>query len=190
MNDGRSISGLHGQTREYMNMLIDGTINGVPHIGQGLPVEPDFETLRIEKRMIAIENFQRCFAIRPDDRMVMLLDRRLDPRVTHLIIGLARSRGVRPEIIVSDTTQHLFIPDHIKPILERATFVVSTWYCSVLDPYCINLRRDQGQRWVKITFFRNYDLLDTEQGAISRRSYWRSHSRDCVAVSQRRALRS
>ena len=131
--------------------------------GQGLPVEPGFETLAIEKRMIAIENFQRCFAIRPGDRLVMLLDRRLDPRVTHLIIGLARSRGVKAEIIVSDTTQHLSIPDHVKPMLERATFVVSTWYCSVMDPYCIALRREQGQRWVKITFFRNYDLLDTEQ---------------------------
>ncbi len=134
-----------------------------PFSGQGLPIEPDFETLRIEKRMMALDNFQRCFAIRPDDRMVMLLDRRLDPRVTHLIIGLARSRGVKPEIFVSDTTQHLAIPDHVKPLLERATFVVSTWYCSVLDPYCIALRREHGQRWVKITFFRNYDLLDTEQ---------------------------
>ncbi len=131
--------------------------------GQGLPIEPPFETLAIEKRMLAMENFQRCFAIRPDDRVVMLLDRRLDPRVMHLIIGLARSRGVKPEIFISDTTQHLSIPEYVKPLLERATFVVSTWYCSVMDPYCIGLRRDLGQRWVKITFFRNYDLLDTEQ---------------------------
>ena len=32
----------------------------------------------------------------------------------------------------------------------------------MIDPYCIALRK-RGQRWVKITYFRNLDLLDTEQ---------------------------
>ena len=54
------------------------------------------------------------------------------------------------------------IPDAIKPLLERASFVVSTWFCSIIDPFCIGLRK-RGQRWVKITYFRNLDLLHTPQ---------------------------
>jgi hypothetical protein len=57
----------------------------------------------------------------------------------------------------------LEIPDEVKPILEQATFVVSSWFCSAWHPYCIDLRRRLGQRWVKITFFRNLDLLHTAQ---------------------------
>jgi len=134
--------------------------------GRAMPIEPDLETLRIENRIMAMENFQRCFAIRPDDSMVMLLDRRLDPRVTHAIAGLARSRGVKPIIIATENTQHVSIPDNVKPILETASFVVSSWFCSVIDPYCIGLRRDKGQRWVKITFFRDLDLWDTPQAGF------------------------
>jgi hypothetical protein len=50
----------------------------------------------------------------------------------------------------------------VKPILEQATFVVSSWFCSILDPFCIELRK-RGQRWVKITYFRNLDDLTTPQ---------------------------
>lgn len=32
----------------------------------------------------------------------------------------------------------------------------------MIDPYCIALRK-RGQRWVKITYFRDFDLLHTEQ---------------------------
>jgi hypothetical protein len=58
--------------------------------------------------------------------------------------------------------QLMTVPDEAKPVLERATFVVSTWFASVIDPYCIGLRK-KGQRWVKITFFRNLDLWNTPQ---------------------------
>ena len=60
------------------------------------------------------------------------------------------------------TSQVTEIPDAVRPILEQADFVVSTWFCSASHPYCIGLRR-KGQRWVKITFFRNLDLLHTPQ---------------------------
>jgi hypothetical protein len=46
-------------------------------------------------------------------------------------------------------------------MIERATLVVSTWFASVFDPYTINLRKEKGQRWVKITFFRDWDALNT-----------------------------
>lgn len=127
-----------------------------------LPRESDLPTVRTAERFRALENFFRVFAVRPDDTFVFLADDRLDPRVIHAICGLARARGVKPEVVLSHTTQHTEIPDHVKPALERATFVVSTWFCSVIDPFCISLRQ-RGQRWVKITYFRNLDLLDTEQ---------------------------
>ncbi|KAA3621263.1 MAG: hypothetical protein DWQ08_14320, partial [Proteobacteria bacterium] len=32
-----------------------------------------------------------------------------------------------------------------------------------IDPFAIRMRREKGQRWVKITYFRDLDLRDTEQ---------------------------
>ena len=128
----------------------------------GLPRENTLPTVKTAEYFQALENFFRVFALRSDDNFVFLCDQKLDPRVLHAICGLARSRGVEPRIYMSHTTQHTFIPDDVKPILEKATFVVSTWFCSVIDPFCISLRQ-KGQRWVKITYFRNFDLLETEQ---------------------------
>jgi hypothetical protein len=83
--------------------------------------------------------------------------------VIQAITGLARSRGVKPTVIVSHTSQHTEVPDDIKPVVENATFVVSSWFCSIIDPFCIRMRKEKGQRWVKITYFRNLDLLSTPQ---------------------------
>jgi hypothetical protein len=54
------------------------------------------------------------------------------------------------------------VPEAAKLLLEQASFVVSTWFCSIIDPFCIAMRR-KGQRWVKITYFRNLDFLHTPQ---------------------------
>lgn len=128
----------------------------------GLPTANDLPTVRTAEHFQALENFFRVFAIRADDVVVMLADQKLDPRVIHAICGLARSRGVEVKVYMSHTTQHTEIPDEVKALLERASFVISTWFCSVIDPYCIALRK-RGQRWVKITYFRNLDLLHSEQ---------------------------
>jgi hypothetical protein len=111
----------------------------------------------------AVANFHRTFDFRPDDRVVFLTDRLLDPRVVAAISGLAAAQGIKPVTVQMHTTNMMEIPDEVKPILAQATFVVSTWFCSVWHPYCIDLRRNKGQRWVKITFFRNLDLLHTAQ---------------------------
>lgn len=128
----------------------------------GLPEESTLPTVQTGLYFEAIENFTRTFSFRPDDRVVMLLDRKIDPLVIHAISGLARARGVRPWVILSDTTQHTEIPEEVKPILSRASFVVSSWFCSIIDPFCIALRK-QGQRWVKVTYFRDLNLLKTPQ---------------------------
>ncbi len=138
------------------DILASATRRGLPH-----PVE--HSPAAIGDYMQGLDNFTRVFAIRPGDHVVMLTDPLLDPRVTQAVQGLARGRGATFISYMGDSTRYVTVPDEAKALLERATFVVSTWFASVLDPFCINLRRQKGQRWVKITFFRNLDLLHTPQ---------------------------
>ncbi|MBI09745.1 MAG: hypothetical protein CMM55_09475 [Rhodospirillaceae bacterium] len=130
--------------------------------GIGLPTDSKLETVLTGLHFEAMDNFLRTFAFEPDDRFVFLADRKLDPRVIHAICGVARSRGVEPWVIMSDHSQHTEVPAEFRPIVEQATFIVSSWFCSIIDPFCIEMRA-KGQRWVKITYFRNLDLLDTPQ---------------------------
>jgi hypothetical protein len=110
----------------------------------------------------ALDNFVRVFAFRPGDRILMLLDSLLDMRVLDAITGLAKARGASVRVYMEPDTKRPEIPAEVQPLLKQATFVISTWFCSIVDPFCINLRKE-GQRWVKITYFRNLDLLDTPQ---------------------------
>lgn len=129
----------------------------------GLPQPDKFETVLTGQYFEAMDNFVRTFAFRPDDTFVFLADRKLDPRVIHAICGLARSRGIMPTVIVADNSQATEVPEELRPLVETATFVVSSWFCSIIDPFCIRMRNEKGQRWVKITYFRDLDLLKTPQ---------------------------
>jgi len=129
---------------------------------QGLPQPNTLPHVLTGQYFEALENFNRVFALRPDDRLVILADRLIDPRVISAIQGVARARGVKSWVVQAESTQQLEVPEMVKPILEQATFVVSSWFCSILDPFCIELRK-RGQRWVKITYFRNLDDLTTPQ---------------------------
>lgn len=137
-------------------------VNAEPFAGVGLPTDSTLPTVLTGHYFEALENFCRTFAIRAGDRVVFLADRKLDPQVVSAISGLAKARGASSWVVMSETTQHTSVPDEVKPILERATFVVSSWFCSIIDPFCIALRK-RGQRWVKITYFRNLELLKTPQ---------------------------
>jgi len=128
-------------------------------LGRALPAPKQTEGQRIELHFQALRNFMQMFDIRANDRLVLLTDRLIDARVINAITGVAAAQGVRPVEVTMPTTQINEVPAEVKPILDQATFVVSTWFCSVMDPYCVALRRDQGQRWVKITYFRDLDLL-------------------------------
>lgn len=130
---------------------------------RGLPTPVDYGTASVADYMAGVDNFARVMAIRPGDHVVMLTDPLLDPRVLQAVQGIARSRGATFISYMGDSTRYVTVPEEAKALLERATFVVSTWFASVLDPFCIGLRRKKGQRWVKITFFRNLDLLHTPQ---------------------------
>jgi hypothetical protein len=128
----------------------------------GLPPPLNPAITSVKEHFQAVDNFCRVFAIRPGDRVLMLTDALLDPRVVDAITGLARARGASVRVYTEPTTKLPAVPEEVKPLLASATFVVSTWFCSILDPFCIGLRRE-GQRWVKITYFRDLDLLATPQ---------------------------
>ncbi|MEO9190822.1 MAG: hypothetical protein ABI224_12625, partial [Acetobacteraceae bacterium] len=130
---------------------------------RGLPKPDDHPTATLTEYVQALDNFHRVFAIRAGDHVLMLTDPLLDPRVVQAIQGIARARGATFEMFMGESTRYVAIPESVRPILERATFVVSSWFASVFDPFCKALRRGKGQRWVKITFFRDWDLLQTPQ---------------------------
>ena len=119
----------------------------------------------IRATMQAFDHFSRVMAIRCGERVLMLTDPYLDPRVVQAIEGLARARGASLRVFMEATSQVEEIPPSVRPLLEEADFVVSTWFCSVISPLCIELRR-RGQRWVKITYFRDFDLLQTPQACF------------------------
>ena len=110
----------------------------------------------------AADNFARVFAIRAGEQVLILSDPLLDPRVINAVEGLAKSRGASVRVYTETSTRVESVPENVKPLLEAADFVVSTWFCSILDPFNIALRK-RGQRWVKITYFRDLDLLKTAQ---------------------------
>ena len=111
----------------------------------------------------ALDNFTRVFAMRAGEQVLILADPLLDPRVIDAVMGLAAARGAQVRVYMEPSTRVTAMPEAAKPLLAAADFVVSTWFCSIIDPFCIALRK-KGQRWVKITYFRNLDLLETPQG--------------------------
>lgn len=128
----------------------------------GLPPSLNLSVTRTKELFQALDNFTRVFAIRPGEKVLMLTDPLLDPRVVDAITGLARSRGAQVRQYMEPTSQVTEVPAPVRPLLEDADLVVSTWFCSILSPFCIGLRA-KGQRWVKITYFRDLDLLYTPQ---------------------------
>ncbi len=129
---------------------------------RALPRPVEYPEPDIAGFQAALDNFHKIFAIKNGDHVVMLTDPLLDPRVIQAVYGLARARGATFTSYMGRSTQLMDVPDEAKPILEKATFVVSTWFASVIDPFCVALRK-KGQRWIKITFFRNLDLWHTPQ---------------------------
>jgi hypothetical protein len=140
-----------------------GARNYMERVGRAMPIADQSDSMRALNFFGAMDNFTRMFDIHNDDKVLFLLDRMIDPRVVNAIDGFSRSRGPKPMAITYPSCQQETMPEDVKVLLDKATFVVSTWFCSVSDPYAQMLRREKGQRWVKITYFRDLDLLDTPQ---------------------------
>ena len=130
------------------------------YIGTPPPLNPSITATK--NYFQALDNFTRVFAIRPGDRVLMLTDPLLDPRVVDAIGGLAKARGATLSAFMAPCTTLPRVPDEVKPLIEAAMFVVSTWFCSIEDPFNVAMRK-AGQRWVKITYFRDLDLLHAPQ---------------------------
>ncbi|MEP6656760.1 MAG: hypothetical protein ABJC33_05960 [Betaproteobacteria bacterium] len=128
----------------------------------GLPPAPKSALTQTRDYFQALDNFCRVFAIRAGERVIMLTDPLLDPRVVDAVSGLAKARGATASVFMAPSTTLPCIPDELKPMLAQAQFVVSTWFCSIEDPFNV-AQRKAGQRWVKITYFRDLDLLHTPQ---------------------------
>ena len=131
--------------------------------GRSMPLEDLLSTTQVRHRIRAYDQFSRVFDLRAEDRVLCLTDPKLDPRVVAAVRGLADARGAEMSVFEASHTRLPSVPAEVVPLLRQATLVVSTWICSILDPLCIALRAEEGQRWVKITYFRNLDLLDTPQ---------------------------
>lgn len=135
-------------------------ITTTTYAGMPLPLAPSITETR--EFFQALDNFTRTFAFRAGDEVLILADPLLDTRVMDAVRGHAMARGATVRVYMEPSSRVTEVPDAAKPLLERATFVVSTWFCSVFDPFFLALRK-KGQRWVKITYFRNLDLLRTPQ---------------------------
>lgn len=128
----------------------------------GLPPGLRAATTDTKNYFAALENFQRTFAFGQGDKVLLLTDPLLDTRVADAVMGLARARGATVRQYMETSSQVTEVPELVKALVADADFVVSTWFCSIFDPFFI-ARRAAGQRWVKITYFRDLDLLHTPQ---------------------------
>ena len=128
-----------------------------------LPSTAETESVRIRNRFQAIANMDRVFAMKAGENVAFLTDPRLDRRVVDAISGIARARGAECREFMWPSTRITEIPEPARPLLSESDFVVSTWFASTVCPFANRLRREEGQRWVKITYFRNLDLLETPQ---------------------------
>jgi hypothetical protein len=128
----------------------------------GLPQALNPGITQTKNYFAALENFQRTFAFGQGDKVLLLTDPLLDTRVADAVMGLARARGAVVRQFMETTSQITQVPELVKALVMDADFVVSTWFCSIFDPFFI-AQRARGQRWVKITYFRDLDLLHTPQ---------------------------
>ena len=138
------------------DILASATANAMP------PAELT-ESAKFRNRFQAIANMQRVFAVKPGERVAFLTDPLLDRRVVDAIAGIARANGATCREFMWHSTRNTEIPAEARPLLEDSDFVVSSWFASTGCPFANKLRKEKGQRWIKITFFRNLDLLDTPQ---------------------------
>lgn len=114
----------------------------------------------------AFDNFQQVVAVRPDDRVLLLIDRTIDPRVIAFLWEFARGRGAQVSAIMAERAGDAHFAESCKPMIEEATLVLTTWFTASVDPYFLKLRSERGQRYVKLTYFRSLDLMKTEAASF------------------------
>ena len=73
----------------------------------GLPIPVAANLTDTKYFFQALDNFSRVMAIRPGDRVLMLADPLLDPRVIDAVIGIAKSRGAEVRVYMRGAEQVL-----------------------------------------------------------------------------------
>ena len=101
---------------------------------RGMPIPLNKSITETFEFFQALDNFTRTFAFRKNDVVLMLADPLLDRRVIDAIRGHAKARGAQFRVYMEQSSRVESIDEHIKPLLEQATFVVSTWFCSIIAP--------------------------------------------------------
>ncbi len=96
----------------------------INYIGTPPPLNPSITSTR--DYFQALDNFARVFAIGPGDRVLVLTDPLLDPRVVEAIGGIAKARGATLTAFMAPSSTLPGVPQEVKPLIEAATFVVST----------------------------------------------------------------
>ena len=100
----------------------------------GLPPKLRSSLTETKDYFQAMDNFFRVFAIRPGERVLMLTDPLLDPRVVDAVTGLARARGASLSQYMAPSTTLPQVPEEVQPLVQKADLVVSTWFCSIEAP--------------------------------------------------------
>ena len=82
----------------------------------GLPPGLNPAVTQTKNYFAALENFQRTFAFKQGDNVLMLTDPRLDVRVTVAIMGLAKARGATIRQLMETTSQITAVPEAAKAL--------------------------------------------------------------------------
>src|SRR5262245_38167203 len=83
------------------------------YIGLPTPLHPG--VMQTKQFFQALDNFTRVFAIRPGDRVLMLVDALLDARVIDAVTGLAKARGASVSVYMAPDTKAPSIPPAVQP---------------------------------------------------------------------------
>jgi hypothetical protein len=87
----------------------------------GLPPKLRSSLTETKDYFQAMDNFFRVFAIRPGERVLMLTDPLLDPRVVDAVTGLARARGASLSQYMAPSTTLPRVPEEVKRWCRRPT---------------------------------------------------------------------
>jgi hypothetical protein len=88
----------------------------LPYVGLPVPVAANLTETKYFFQ--ALDNFTRVMAIRAGDRVLMLADPLLDPRVIDAVIGIARSRGASVRVYTEPSSQVTAVPEEVHAMLR------------------------------------------------------------------------
>ena len=154
-----------------------------------MPSEQVFANTETRHYFQAIDNLTKVFLFRPGDEVLFLTDPLLDRRVVDALSGIANSRGVQPREFMAATTQIPCCPPEARALVEKATFVISTWFCSVQRSVFHEIAKPARAALGQDHLLPQSRSSAHAPGAISSRPGRRDHPRHSSQISDRRRFR-